>query len=164
MIIVANAGPLIALAQIGHFDLLQSLYGQLYIPPAVRDEVVVSGYGRPGAAEVNTAAWIHIVEARDTTAVQLLRERLGDGESEAIVLAIELKADLLLIDEARGRRVAEARDLNRIGTVGILIVAKKRGLIPTVTPLLDELQAAGFHMGEELYQTTRVLAGERYGR
>ena len=88
MIVVANAGPLIALAQIGHFDLLRLLYGELHIPPAVRDEVVISGQGRPGADEVNGAAWIRAVEVRDTTAVQLLRDRLDAGESKAIVLAI----------------------------------------------------------------------------
>ncbi len=160
MIVVADAGPLIALAQIGYFNLLRSLYGELRIPSAVRDEVVTSGRGRPGGVEVSGAAWIHVVGVRDTTAVQLLRERLDAGESEAIVLAIELEADLLLIDEARGRRVAEARGLNKTGTVGTLIAAKKRGLISAVTPLLDELRAAGFRMSERLYQAGRALAGE----
>lgn len=160
MIVVANAGPLIALAQIGHFDLLRLLYGRLSIPPAVGDEVVASGRGRPGAGEVSTAVWIETVEVRDATAVQLLRERLDLGESQAIVLAIELNADLLLIDEARGRRVSEARGLNKSGTVGVLIVAKRRRLIAAVTPLLNGLQASGFRMSRELYRTARRLAGE----
>ena len=160
MIVVANAGPLIALARVGRFDLLQSLYGQLYIPPAVRDEVLTSGFGRPGAEEVGMASWIHIVDVRDVTAVQLLRERLDAGESEAIVLAIQLDASLLLIDEARGRRVAEARGLNKTGTIGTLIAAKKWGLILEVTPLLDDLRTAGFRMDEELYWMSQMLAGE----
>jgi hypothetical protein len=137
MIVVANAGPLIALARIGQFELLRSLYGQLHIPPAVRDEVVISARGRPGAEEVDAAAWIHTVDVRDVTAVQLLRERLDAGESAAIVLAIQLAADLLIIDEARGRRVAESRGLNKTGTIGTLIAAKKRGLVAEVTPLLE---------------------------
>lgn len=160
MIVVANAGPLIALAQIGRFDLLRSLYGRLRIPPTVRDEVTVSGRVRPGSTEVIAAEWIDTVQIHDATAVQLLRERLDLGESQAIVLAIELNADLLLIDEARGRRVAEARGLNKIGTVGTLVVAKRRGLVSAVTPLLDELGAKGFHMSEDLYQTARALADE----
>ncbi len=160
MIVVANAGPLIALARIGQFGLLRSLYGQLYIPPAVRDEVVASGRGLPGAAEVDAADWIHMVQVRDTTAVQLLRERLDTGESEALVLAVEMQADLLLMDEARGRRLAESRGLDKTGTVGTCIVAGKRGLISSVKALLDDLRATGFHMDEALYQTACALAGE----
>ncbi|HBY98362.1 MAG TPA: hypothetical protein DEP84_31205 [Chloroflexi bacterium] len=65
MIVVANAGPLIALAQIGHFDLLPLLYSELYLPAAVQDEVVASGQGRPGAVEVSAAQWIHVVAVHD---------------------------------------------------------------------------------------------------
>jgi hypothetical protein len=160
VIVVADAGPLIALATIGHFDVLQPLYGEVRIPPAVRDEVVASGQGRPGEHAVRSADWILTVEVHDTTAVELLRERLDIGESEAIVLAIQLGADLLLMDEARGRRVAEARGLNKTGTIGTLIAARKRGLVAGLAPLLDELIAAGFHMSEDLYRMACRLAGE----
>ncbi len=112
MTVVANAGPLIALAQIGHFDLLRSLYGRVHIPPAVRREVVIMGKGRAGSSETVEANWIHVLDVRETTAVELLKGRLDTGESEAIVLALQLHADLLLIDEALGRRVAEARGLS----------------------------------------------------
>lgn len=160
MTTVANAGPLIALAQIGQFNVLQKLYNELCLPPAVRDEVVIFGQLRPGAVEVETAEWIRIVNICDQTAVEFLRERLDRGESEAIVLAIELEADWLLMDEARGRRVAQAQGLNQIGTIGTLVLAKQRGLIAAVTPLLNDLINSGFHMGEALYRTAQELAGE----
>jgi uncharacterized protein len=160
MIVVADSGSLIALAQIGMVHLLQVLYGQIYIPPAVRDEVIVSGRGLPGSEELAQASWVKTVEPKDMTAVELLRERLDLGESQAIVLAIELGASLLLMDEARGRRLAEARGLNKIGTVGTLVVAQRRGMITAVTPLLDELGSRGFHMGAEVYRTAQSLAGE----
>jgi predicted nucleic acid-binding protein len=110
--------------------------------------------------ETGAAAWIDVVETQDRLAVQLLRERLDAGESQAIVLAIELKTDLLLMDEARGKRVAEARGLNTTGTLGTLVIAKKQGLIPTVRPLLDKLRSRGFRMSKELYQVVHMLADE----
>ena len=160
MIVVANAGPLIALAQIGHFDLLHSLYGQVSIPSAVRDEVVANGRNRAGSSEVAKASWIHVLDVRDQTAVGLLRSRLDAGESEAIVLALQLSADLLLIDEALGRRIAEAQGLKKTGTIGTLILAKKAGLISEVTPLLVQLKFHGFRMNRELYRTAQLLSGE----
>lgn len=160
MIVVSDSGPFIALARIGYLYLLQSLYGQLSIPPAVLREVVTLGRGRPGAEELDAANWIQVVEVSDMVAVQLLRERLDAGESEAIVLALELHADLLLIDEARGRRIAEIRNLKKTGTVGTLVMAKRHGLITTITPLLDALLASGFRMSEELYNQAQRLTGE----
>ena len=160
MIVISDAGPLIALAQIDYFDLLPSLYGELYISPDVLSEVTTSEPQRPGSEEVRSASWIHVVEIHDLTAVDLLKERLDTGESTALVLAIEQRADVLLIDEVRGRRVAEARGLTAVGTIGTLIAGKRQGLIRAVTPLLDALLGSGFRMSERLYQTARVLANE----
>lgn len=160
MIVVSNSGPLIALAQINNFELLKTLYNRLYIPPAVQKEVVGLGRGRAGAVEVDLADWIEIVEVQNGTAIQLLRGQLDAGESQAIVLALELQANLLLIDEARGRRIAQAQGLNVTGTVGTLIAAKKRGFIDNVTLLLDGLITSGFRMSAKLYQTAQALSGE----
>jgi predicted nucleic acid-binding protein len=107
MIVVSNSSPLIALAQIGEFE----LYEELWIPDAVREEVARIGSdsekiekNRPGIEEVRGATWIRSVNVSNLEAVQILRGRLDAGESEAIVLAQELNADLLLIDEARGQK------------------------------------------------------------
>ena len=113
------------------------LYDRICIPPAVREEVVTFGQSRPGMAEVETAPWIQVINVQNQNVVESFREQLDKGESEAIALGMELKADLLVIDEARGRQVAQAIGLNIIGTVGTLIKAKQRALIPAVTPLLD---------------------------
>ena len=91
-VVVANAGPLITLAKIGRFDLLQELFGRVTIPQAVYDEVVLHGGGQPGARETEVAGWISIQPAGDRLAVAFLGEELGPGESEAIVLAQELSA------------------------------------------------------------------------
>ena len=159
--VVPNAGPLIALARIGQLDLLRTLCGELRIPPPVYHEVAVPDGTRSGALEVRSATWIHVNEVCDHTAVELLGERLGAGESAAIVLGLEQGADLLLMDEARGRRVAESRGLKVTGTLGLIVEAKQRGLLRAVTPLMDALLAAGFRMSEGLYETARLLAGER---
>lgn len=84
MIVVANAGPLIAFAQIGQLPLLPKLYGHIHIPGAALEEVVASGGRRAGAVDVATAEWIIVTTVQDSAAVQLLRERLALGESEAM--------------------------------------------------------------------------------
>lgn len=134
MLVVSNSSPLIALARLSYLDLLQALYGEIVIPQAVYQEVVQGGNGRAGSAAVQVAPWISTQTVRDTIAVDILREQLDRGESEAIVLALETQAQLLLIDEARGRRIAQSRRLTHIGTVGIIVLAKRRNLIPSGPP------------------------------
>ncbi len=95
MVVVSNAGPLIALARIGQLQLLPSLFGNVHLPTAVHVEVVDQGAERPGSEDVARAEWVHTGEVRDRVGVDLLRDRLGKGESEAVVLAIEMNADLL---------------------------------------------------------------------
>ena len=160
MIVVANAGPLIALARIGQLVVLPSLYREIRLPEAVRKEVVVAGEGRAGSEEIEGAEWVRWDCVCDKVGVGLLSDRLDAGESEAIVLAIEENADLLLIDEERGRRVAESRGIAVVGTLGTLVLAKKRGILERVTPHLDALLASGFRMVPALYDAVLQLADE----
>lgn len=153
MIVVSNAGPLIALAKIGRFELLRELFGKLYIPQAVYNEVVVVGTGRAGANETGQAVgdWIEVQEVKDLVMVKSLLTKLGKGEAEAIALALETKANLVLLDDYKARTTAEFMGLNMTGTVGMLSQARKKGLISDLRPLLDELRARGFQLSDNIY-------------
>lgn len=154
--VVSNTGPLIALASINQFDLLRGLFGAILIPAAVRAEILDD----TTVAEVAAADWISVHVAQDTIAVQLLKEELDAGESEAIVLARELDADLVLVDERAAKRKARTLNLPTIGTLGLLLMAKDKGLLAALKPLLEELRRAGFHMSNDLYRQVLDSAGE----
>ena len=159
--IVANAGPLISLAAIGRLNLLQLQFELILIPQAVYEEVVVHGEGEPGSQEVKEAAWIRTAQVHDHLAVHLLRETLDAGESEAIVLAQELKAKYVLLDDGLARRKARLIGLRMTGTLGIILMAKDAGLIPEVKPILDELKQTDFRMSDRVYQEVLLKAGEQ---
>jgi predicted nucleic acid-binding protein len=158
--VVSNSGPLITLAAIGKLALLEALFKEIAIPQAVYDKVVAHGSGEPGSAETAAATWIRIVQVRDELAVNLLQESLGAGESEAIVLAQELDAKYVLIDDALARRKAGHIGLRVTGTLGILLMAREAGLILAVKPILDGLRQTDFRMSDRVYQDILGKAGE----
>ena len=156
MNVVSNASPLINLARIGKLGLLRDLYGALVIPQAVWQETVVAGAGQPGADQIRDAAWIQTREVLNKPLVLALRRELDAGEAEAIALAVEIGADLLLMDERLGRETAHHLGVRQMGLIGVLIGAKRKGIIETIKPVLDALRdIAGFHVSDNLYQ--RVL-------
>lgn len=154
--VVSNTGPLIALASIGQLDLLRALFGTVHIPLAVRDEI----QDDVSVTALRNAAWLVVQAVQDALAVQLLTEALDAGESEALILAKELAADRVLIDERAATRRARSIGLQAIGTLGVLLLAKRQGLISALRPLLNDLRTAGFHMSDLLYQQVLASAGE----
>lgn len=160
MIVVSNASPLIALSHVGLLDVLHMWFGSIYVPVGVWDEVVTQGEGRPGTEEVVKADWIVRREVQDEIGVCILQERLDRGESEAIVLAMELEADLVLLDDKRGRAIARARGLKVVGTLGVLLYAKEVGRVESVGPLMDRLILAGFRVSPQLYAAVLTQASE----
>ncbi len=161
MTVVSNTSPITSLAAIGQLDLLRQLYSSIVIPQAVYDEMVGLGYTVPGAIAVQTLPWIETRQVINRIFVGELQNELDAGESEAIALAIELTADLLLIDEYPGRIIASSLGLNLTGLLGILLVAKRRGIIPAVKPVMDDLiSQAAFRVGDRLYADILQSAGE----
>lgn len=149
MIVVSNTTPLIGLASIERFGLLQDLFGEIVISQAVYDESVIAGHDEDGARrEVEAAVWIRTVEIQDRLAVDVLLDELDLGEAETIVLARELGADWVLMDERKGRRKLGQLGVPKVGTVGILLLAKNRGLIAAVAPELERLRLRGFTISQ----------------
>lgn len=162
MTVVCNTSPIVALARAGYLDMLRAVHGEIIIPDAVFNEITVAGAGEPGALEVNTAAWIRRRAALDARLVTALGLELDAGEAEAIALAIECNADLILLDERAGRHAAQRMGLTVTGTLGVLIAAKDRSHLTSLRPVLDALRTeAGFWISDALYVEVLSAAGEQ---
>jgi predicted nucleic acid-binding protein len=148
---VSNSSPLIAFERLERLELLHAMTGRVIIPPAVRREVF------PGVALL---PWLHQRSISQPLTTQLLAPRLGPGEREAIALALELRPSFVLLDDLPARRAAEELGLTVLGTVGLLLLAKERSLVPSVQPLLDQLIALDFRVSQRLYQAALTRAGE----
>ena len=159
---VADAGPLIALARVEKLPLLRSLFGTGLIPPAVHQEVQ-TGSGRPGAnriGEALTAGWLRVTPLADDAQVANLVRVVDPGEAEAIALCLERSARFLLIDDAKGRKVARRAGLPLVGVAGVLLAAKSRGLLVAVSPILEELASVGYRLSRQLIDGVRRNANE----
>ena len=164
-VIISNSSTLLHLTIIGRLSLLKEFYGKIVIPPAVWKEVVEEGMGRVGVVEVKQAredGWVEVVSPKDEPLVRLLKRDLDEGEAEVISLAIEQKADIILLDESDARRTAELYGLTRTGIIGILIRAKREGRIKSLNDELEVLRTrAGFWIDEKLYQQALRSVGEK---
>ncbi len=163
LIVVSDTTAITNLAAINHLDLLRDLYGEIILPEAVRRELIGPGPANPGAVAVQTESWIMTRSVTNVSMVEQLLvtyEGLARAEAEAIVLAQELEADLLIIDEGAGREVAAALGLAFTGVLGGLLHAKEQLIIPAVTPVVEALIANGFWIDPALHALILQWAGE----
>lgn len=161
MIVVSNTTPLIGLASIDRFDLLRQLFGEIQIAQAVYGEAVTAGREVGGAKEeVSTATWIRTTVVQDRLAVEVLLDELDLGEAETIVLAREVNADLVLMDEKKRRRKVSKLGLQKIGTLGILLKAKQVGLLTQIRPDIERLRQEGFSISDTVVDIVLLDAGE----
>jgi len=153
MLVVSDTSPVTSLLQVGRADLLPALFGRVLIPPAVKVELLRFHPSLPDYLQVRAI--------QDQPAVESLSHDLDRGEAEAIILAEECHADYLLMDEKHGRSVAEARGLKIVGLLGVLVIAKKAGQIPSVGRLIAELESrAGFFVSDAVKEIVLTAAGE----
>ena len=161
MIVVSDTSALSNLAQVDYLWLLEAIYQTVIIPDVVASELAAAS--NPTISAILQLDWIQTQFLTNSQlADQLQQERgLDAGEANAIALALELQADDLLIDERLGRQEAVRLGLSIIGTLGVLLVAKQRSLIPRVQPVMDALiDQAGFRVSPQLYQRLLALSQE----
>jgi predicted nucleic acid-binding protein len=160
MIIVSDTTALSELAKIGKLDLLYGVFGTVIIPEEVYQEITTGNH--PAVAAVKSAQWLKIDSVNDQQSIEKLKIETGldHGESSAIILAEELNAAQLLIDEKAGRKVAISRGLPIIGLVGVIVLAKEKQLIDNVQVILDMLIEKGTRISPKLYNYALILAQE----
>jgi len=156
---VSNTTPIISLLKLSHLDLLQKLYKEIHIPFAVYDEIE-AGKSKEFYKDLSKVSWINIVGINDKQAVKYFID-LDAGEAEAIVLATEINAELIILDEKLGRFHAKHAGLKVTGTLGILMKAKKDGFIEDLKPLLTELTSKGVWISEKLKTEILKIVSEK---
>ena len=159
MIVVSDTSCILNLARIGRIELLPELYQQVLIPSAVSAEL--ASFDMSAACDPAYGTWLQVAAAGDQSLIARLRDELDFGEAEAIALAVERQATLLLMDEKHGREVAVRLGISVTGLIGVLADAKQARLIDSVKPVLDELiTKARFWIGPNLYRDVLVELGE----
>ena len=157
---VVNTSPLIFLAELGHLDLLHRNADIICVPPAVLDEVRVKPDRAAQAVDQATQSWLLVRKVGNRQAVEILQADLDLGEAEVIVLAREIGADRVVVDDLDARRIARRLDLELVGTIGLLLSARLRGEIPSIRGEIERLEALGFRVAPDLVEAVLRAAGE----
>jgi len=158
MIVVCDSSPIIALALCGQLELLDKMFNDILIPQEVYDESVKEG--KEPTPVIKKWAAGKVIEVIDLQKVNNFNEILDKGESEAIALYLEKSADYLLIDEKKGRKVAIENGIKVIGSLGVLIMAKRRNLLQSIKPSLELLRHSSTRISDFLYEQALKMTGE----
>jgi predicted nucleic acid-binding protein len=146
--VISNTTPLIGLADIGCFDVLQKIYGEIMIPDAVLEEVK----SEPARTLVRHSEFIHVFSVADSQARKMFSSRLHAGEVEVMLLAEEKQADLLIMDDNAAKKTAKFLGFKVTGTLGVLLKAKQEGYVKNIKQLVEKLQDTGFYVSPKVKQ------------
>ncbi len=158
MIVIADSSALVALSICQALPVIESLFGEVFVPDSVYQEVTIKG--KPEAKVLK-----EFLNSR-TKSVKLEnysiknKVNLGSGELDAIALYMSLSAELLIIDDAKAKKVAYANGLEVMGSIGVLLLAKEQGLIKAIKPLLELLDASNIHLSQKMIDKALEISGE----
>lgn len=162
MIAVSDTGPIIGLAKASHLSLLKNLFGKVLIPPMVHKELFAKTGNEWELINKALMDFIHVSEIKplDETSKSIL-EGLDEGERQAIYVALSMGNDvILLIDDQAGRQAAEKLNIKITGLVGVLLLAKERGLIKSVVDVIEEIRGNGYWLSNSLVDIAKRLSRE----
>ncbi len=157
--VICNTSPLQYLFQLGRLDLLHEMAGTVVVPPAVVNELAVGRNAGFQLPVVESFEWITVRTPGGAAAARLVAD-LGPGETEVLMLALEMPGAVAVLDDGLGRRIAQAIGVRFTGTLGILLAAKRSGRILSVRPLMDQLQGLGFRLSPRTRGIVLSRAGE----
>ena len=157
--VICNTSPLQYLHQLGLLHLLPALAGRIIVPPAVLEELSSGRAQGVDLPDLAALEWVTIRQPTSVAALPLVTD-LGPGETEVLALALESREVIVVLDDAHARQVAETLGLRLIGTLGVLLNAKRAGLVTAVTPLLDQLEALRFRLASHTRAAVLKLSGE----
>jgi len=157
MVVISDTSAITNLLQIGQLDLLRLLYGKILISPSVQRELYQYA---DQSEQIEKLVWIEVKYPENQKLVQKMLKDLDLGESESIALALQENADFLIIDEQLGRKIANSLNLKVVGILGVLILAKKRGLLIEIRTSLESLIKIGFRLNQNLINSVLKQLGE----
>lgn len=161
MVIISDTTCFSALFQVNELHILQKFYKEIIIPSKVFDELSALSLFDIDISPLMKLEWLKVMNPTDNPQLQHLLSILDEGEAHAIALMLEMKADLIILDDMEARQVAIDYSLNIIGLGGVLISAKSKGVIPQVKPLLDRIiSISGFYLSAKIYHLILKTAGE----
>ena len=145
MKVIVNTSPLVALDRIDLLDILPKLFGNVIRPQSVVNELNAGQKIYGGSDTLYNAEWIQTV---DDPPEMILRKELGDGETAVIALAVKTEADLVILDDLAARSVAAELGLKITGTIGLLLAAHRKGILPDLKKAVDALKLSGFRLSD----------------
>lgn len=157
--IICDTSPIQYLYQLELLHILPALARQVIVPPTVVDELAAGRAAGVNLPDLTTLDWVTVRHPASESALPLVTD-LGPGETAVLMLALELREAVAVLDDALARRVAEMLGLRFTGTLGLLLDAKHAGLVPAVAPRLDQLQALRFRLAPHTRAAVLKLAGE----